>query len=332
LAAVKGVGEAAVRNMIETRDSGGRFTDFFDLAERVDAKQVNRRVFEALIKCGALDGLAGNRAQKLAALDAALELAARTTRDAELGQVSLFAEVGVQSPTLTPKLPSIAAPTTREMLSWERETLGIFVSGHPLAEVTPLLARAGALAIKELRNLSDDSAVTVAGTVTGVRRSLTKSGQQILLAQLEDTTGLIDVVLFSKTYPVSQHLFENDAVLIVKGRLRLRERPGAAPGDEPRVELSVAANEVSAFVPPAVAVLGGAVRGWHVEVTRREQIDRLARLIDEWPGEVPVVMHVRGRSQRVGRAIASDARVRRELERIFDPQGVREGALDLGNF
>ncbi len=113
-----------------------------------------------------------------------------------------------------------------------------------------------------------------------------------------------------------------------KGRLRLRERPGAAPGDEPRVELSVAANEVSVFVVPAVALLGGAVRGWHVEVTHRDQIDRLARLIDEWPGEVPVVMHVRGRSQRVARAIASDARVRGELERIFDPHGVREGALD----
>ena len=70
------------------------------------------------------------------------------------------------------------------------------------------------------------------------------------------------------------------------------------------------------------------MRGWHVDVTDREQIDRLARLIDEWPGEVPVVMHVRGRSQRVARAIASDARVRGELERIFAPQGVREGALD----
>jgi hypothetical protein len=81
-------------------------------------------------------------------------------------------------------------------------------------------------------------------------------------------------------------------------------------------------------VPPAAATFGGAVRGWHVEVTRRDQIDRLARLIDEWPGEVPVVMHVRGRSQRVARAIAADARVRDELERIFAPQGVREGSLD----
>ena len=108
----------------------------------------------------------------------------------------------------------------------------------------------------------------------------------------------------------------------------MRERPGAAPGDEPRIELSVAANEVTRFVPPPVAALARGARGWHVDVTDREQIDRLARLIDEWPGEVPVVMHVQGRSQRVARAIASDARVRGELERIFAPHGVREGALD----
>jgi DNA polymerase-3 subunit alpha len=328
LAAVKGVGEAAVRNIIETRERDGRFGDLFDLAKRVDGKQVNRRVFEALIKCGALDGIDGNRAQKLAALDTALELAARATRDAELGQTSLFGDVASQAPTLAPKLPSVAAPTTREKLSWERETLGIFVSGHPLAEVAPALARAGAMPVKELRTLSDDAAVTVAGTVTGVRRSLTKSGQQILVAQIEDTSGLCDVVLFSKNYPLMHHLFEPDTILIVKGRLRLRERPGASPGDEPNAELSVAANEVMRFVPPPQQTLGGAVRGWHVDVTHRDQIDRLARLIDQWPGEVPVVMHVRGQRQRVARAIAGDARVRAELERIFAPQGVREDSLD----
>jgi DNA polymerase-3 subunit alpha len=328
LAAVKGIGEGAVRSIIETRTRTGRFTDLFDLAERVDAKQANRRVFEALIKCGALDDIAGNRAQKLAALDTALELAARTTRDAELGQVSLFGEANDQATTLAPKLPNVAAPTTREMLSWERETLGIFVSGHPLSEVAPQLARSGALPIKDMSKTEDDTAVTVAGTVTGVRRTLTKAGQQILIAQLEDTTGVCDVVLFSKAYPQFHHLFENDAILIVKGRLRMRERPGAAPGDEPRTELSVAANEATRFVPPPVSTLVAGARGWHVEVTHREQIDRLARLIDEWPGEVPVVMHVAGRSQRVARAIASDGRVRGELERIFAPQGVREGAMD----
>jgi DNA polymerase-3 subunit alpha len=328
LAAVKGVGEAAVRAIIAARSTGGPFTDIFDLAARVDAKHVNRRVLESLAKCGALDALPGNRAAKLAALDAALDLAARTSRDAERGQSSLFDGAASGSPTLVPKLPAIPAPTTREMLAWERETLGIFVSGHPLAELEPALRRTGATPIKDLVMLADDTAVTVAGSVTSVRRTLTKSGQQLLVAQLADTTGFADVVLFSKTYATLSPLFAEDAILIVKGRLRLRERPGAAPGDEPNIELSVSANEVSVFVPPPIPQPHADARSWHVDVTDREQIDRLARLIDEWPGEVPVVMHVRGRSQRVGRAIAADARVRGELERIFAPQGVREGALD----
>jgi DNA polymerase III subunit alpha len=329
LAAVKGVGETAVANIIETRSRSGRFVDLFDLARRVDARLVNRRVFEALIKCGALDGLPGNRAAKLVALDAALELAARTTRDAERGQASLFGDSNAAAPSLVPKLPDVTAPATREMLAWERETLGIFISGHPLADIAPLLAGAGTMAIKELRDLEDDTPVTIGGAVTGARRMLAKSGQQLLIAQLEDTSGACDVVVFAKLYPQVQQLFENDAVLIVKGRLRLRERPGAAPGEEPRVEISVAANEVTRFVPPARSPVAPGARGWHVDVTDREQIDRLARLIDQWPGEVPVVMHVRGRSQRVARAIAGDARVRGELERIFAPHGVREGVLDL---
>jgi DNA polymerase-3 subunit alpha len=328
LAAIKGVGEAAVQAIIQARDTGGRFSDIFDLASRVDARHVNRRVLEALIKCGALDGLTGNRSQKLAALDTALELAARTTRDAELGQVSLFGGTDTASPTLVPKLPNVAAPTTREMLAWERETLGIFVSGHPLAEHEPALRRTGALPLKDLAKLQEDAAVTIAGSVTAVRRSVTKSNQQILIAQVADTTGFSDVVLFSKAYAQFANLFAPDAILIVKGRLRLRERPGAAPGDEPNVELSVAANEVSNFVPPPVLAVVAGASGWHVDVTHRDQIDRLARLIDEWPGEVPVVMHVQGRSQRVARAIAGDARVRGELERIFAPNGVREGSLD----
>jgi DNA polymerase-3 subunit alpha len=326
LAAVKGVGEGAVRSIIETRETDGKFTDLFDLAKRVDAKQVNRRVFEALIKCGALDELPGNRAQNLAALDVALDLAAHATREKELGQVSLFGDASEHAPSLTPTLPLISAPTTREMLAWEKETLGIFVSGHPLADVQGLLVRGGATLIKDLRAVDDDALVTVAGMVTSVRRTLTKSGQQMLIAQLEDTSGACDVVVFSKMYPAVQGLFTEDEILIVKGRLRLRERPGAAPGEEGPVELSVSANEVNVFEIPARAAPSVPVREWHVEVGSRDQIDRLAALVDDWPGHVPVTMHASGRSQRLTRTVAADHRLRSELERIFGRGNVRHDA------
>jgi DNA polymerase-3 subunit alpha len=326
LAAVKGVGEGAVRSIIDARNDGGRFADLFDLAKRVDAKQVNRRVFEALVKCGALDALPGNRAQKLAAVDAAVDLAAHATREAELGQTSLFGETQAHAPSLVPKLPSVPAPSTREILAWERETLGIFVSGHPLADVQHLLVRAGATLVKDLRGWNEEVPVTVAGMVAGVRRTMTKSGQQILIAQIEDTTGACDVIVFAKMYPQVQALFVFDATLIVKGRLRLRERPGTAPGEEPPIELTVQADSVTSFVAPLHVTPPADVRGWHVQVAGREQIDRLAALIDEWPGEIPIVLHARGRAQRLARTVANDNRVRPELERIFGSVAVREGA------
>jgi DNA polymerase-3 subunit alpha len=328
LAAVKGVGEGAVRSIIEARGADGKFTDIFELAKRVDAKQVNRRVFEALIKCGALDTLQGNRAQKLAALDVALELAAHATREKELGQVSLFGDAAEHAPSLTPTLPLVPAPGTRETLAWEKETLGIFVSGHPLSDVQDLLVRNGATLIKNLHDVEDDAFVQIAGMVTSVRRTLTKAGQQMLIAQLEDTSGACDVVVFSKMYPLVQGLFSEDEILVVKGRLRFRERPGAAPGEEGPVELSISANEVSTFEIPAARMNGAvaAIREWHVEVGSREQIDRLAALVDDWPGAVPVTMHARGRSQRLSRTVAADQRLRNELERIFGRENVRHDA------
>jgi DNA polymerase-3 subunit alpha len=331
LAAIKGVGEGAVQSIIESRESDGKFTDLFDLARRVDGKQVNRRVFEALIKCGALDTLPGNRAQKLAALDVAIDLAAHATREAEMGQFSLFGDLTEHAPALVPTLPILPPPSNREMLAWEKETLGIFVSGHPLSEIQDVLIRQGATLIKDLRNVEDDSSVTIAGMVTSVRRTLTKSGQQILIASLEDTTGSSDVVVFAKLYPMVQQYFTDDAILVVKGRLRLRERPGASPGEEAPVELSVSANDVATFEPPArgAASPPRRINGWHVDVNSRDQIDRLAVLVEEWPGDVPVVMHARGRSQKLSRTVAPDHRLRGELERIFGAGNVREAeAMD----
>ncbi|MBV9272034.1 MAG: DNA polymerase III subunit alpha, partial [Candidatus Eremiobacteraeota bacterium] len=322
LSAVKGVGEGAVEVVLHARDTGGPFADLFDVAKRVDTKQVNRRVFEALIKCGAFDALAGNRSQKLEALDLAIDIAAAEMRDQELGAMSLFGDAPEVSHGLTPTLPNVASPTTMQLLQWEKETLGIFISGHPLADVSDALARTGALPVRELRNRDDDSFVTVAGIVMGVRRTLTKAGQQILIASLEDTTGSVDVVVFSKSYPVVQHLFHQDKILIVKGRLRMRERPGAKPGEEAPLELSVGANEVQQFERPAFVA---APRGWHVNVANREQIDRLALLLEEWPGTIPVVMHAAAREKRLPKGVAADPGVRGELARIFGFENVREG-------
>jgi len=324
LAAVKGVGENAVQAILAARDSGGPFPDLFEMVKRVDVKAANRKVYEALIKCGALDPLPGNRAQLLDALDSALEVAAREARDREMGQSSLFGMIEEPHPSLKPSLRALPAPSTMEQLAWEKETLGIFVSGHPLADVAEALARTGAVPVRDLRGLEDDSAVKIAGLVTSVRRTLTKAQSQMLIATVEDMTGAIECVVFPKQYADLQARFQEDRILVITGRLRLRERRGSTPGEEVPLELNVSVNDVQPFDRNSVRSAPPPPHGWHVNVTSREHIDSLALLISEWSGTTPLVLHINGST--VQRNVASDRRVRERLVSIVGEPNVREGA------
>jgi DNA polymerase-3 subunit alpha len=324
LAAVKGVGENAVLSILGAREAGGPFVDLYDMVNRVDVKAVNRKVYEAMIKCGALDPLPGNRAQLLDALDGALEVAARELRDREMGQSSLFGMIEEPHPSLKPSLRPLPAPSTMEQLGWEKEALGIFVSGHPLADVTEALGRTGAVPIRDLRNFEDDSVVKIAGLVTTVRRTLTKAQAQMLLATIEDTTGAIECVVFPKQYAELQARFVEDAIVVVTGRLRLRERRGSTPGEEAPLELNVSVSEVQPFDRSAVRHAAPPPDGWHVTVTHREHIDGLAVLISEWSGTTPLVLHINGST--VQRGVASDRRVRERLIAIVGEINVREGS------
>jgi len=325
LAAVKGVGENAVRAILDAREAGGPFTDLFDLVQRVDVKAANRKVYEALIKCGALDPLPGNRAQLLDALDTALDVASREARDKATGQASLFGMIEEPHPSLKPSLRPLPPPSTMEQLGWEKETLGIFVSGHPLADVADALARTGALPVRDLRGVADDAPVKVAGLVTAVRRTLTKAQTQMLIATVEDTTGAVEVVVFPKQYADLQARFVEDQIVVVTGRLRLRERRGGAvPGEEPPVDVNVSVNDVQPFDRSSVRSTAPPPAGWHVTVRSREQIDQLAVLMQEWSGTTPLVIHINGSA--VQRSVAADRRVRERLVAICGEDAVREGA------
>jgi DNA polymerase-3 subunit alpha len=322
LGAVKGVGEGAVRAIMEARTAGGPFVDLFDFVQRVDLRQLNRKVFEALIKCGALDSLSGNRAQNLDALDTALELATRDARDRASGQVSLFGSAETSHEELKPQLRPLPAPPMLELLAWEKETLGIFVSGHPLADVAEALAAGGAIPIKDLRERQDGELVSLAGLLTSVRRTLTKAQQQMLIATLEDMGGSVECIVFPKDFAQLQAGFTPDAIVRLKGRVRFRERRGTIPGDDAPVELSITVNDVKPFerndLPPPP-------RGWHVSASSRKEIDALARLLDGYPGSIPIVVHVGDSVQRMPRGVASGALVKHELESIFGNAHVWEG-------
>ncbi|TAM78499.1 DNA polymerase III subunit alpha [bacterium] len=332
LSAIKGVGESAVRAIIVGREESGPFADIFDLAARVDIKQLNKRVLEALVKAGALDSLPGNRAQQLDAVEGALSSAGRAARDRELGQASLFGALESTSGGAAVKhaLRELPPPPQSEALAWEKEHLGLYLSGHPLAEAAQALYARTGRSIRELQQCEDDEFVSVGGIIVELRKVLTKQQQQMLIARIEDTTGSVEVVVFPKVYPAVQHLFEHDNVVIVKGRLRVREARGAAQAEgeeETPLEVTIHLNEATPFEYHGVAQ---SMRGWHLHVATKAQIDRLRALAAEWPGEVPLVLHHGVHVKRLPAGISGAPQVRDALEQIFGAEAMREGAADEG--
>jgi len=227
LTAVKNVGEGAVRELIDKR-AGGPFTSLADICARVDCRIVNRRVLESLIKAGALDNLPGNRAEQLAGLDAALEYGQHGAQQRALGQTSLFASESGGLPP--PSLPRREAPSSAVRLAHEKEAIGVYISGHPLADKADELARRITHPITSLRELPEDETVVIGGVVTASRRVVTKAGGQMLVAKLEDLTGAIEVVVFPKWFPELSPLLLDEAIVVVKGRIKERRAIGKPPG------------------------------------------------------------------------------------------------------
>ena len=285
LGAVKSVGEGAIRELIEKR-SAGRFGSVADLCARVDTRQVNRRVLESLIKAGALDGLPGNRAEKAAGLEAALDFAQRMSHERLLGQTSLFGGAG-GSELPPPSLPARPDFTPTERLAQEKETIGVYVSGHPLAGREIDLAMRTTNAVAEIPELREDDQATAGGVVTATRRVVTKAGGQMLVARLEDRSGSIEVVVFPNWFAQLAPILTDDAVVIIKGRIRERRGPGARPvaaavddvNEEQRFEVSLQALEA-----------------WTLDqapVIRNAVMARVGLPAETTPPAIPVEVHVR---------------------------------------
>ncbi|MCA9509635.1 MAG: DNA polymerase III subunit alpha [Myxococcales bacterium] len=202
-AGIKNVGQGAIDAILDARESGGPFRGLYDFTERVDARKVNRRVVEALVKCGAFDSLHASRAKVWASLDAALERGASSQRDRAIGQESLFGGLGASEPVDEPKLIEAAEWTERERLQHEKELLGFYVTGHPLGAVARQLARftdttGASFEGKEGRE------VRIGGLLTSLRETRTKRGARMGFGVLEDLEGAFELVIFSEPY--NQHV------------------------------------------------------------------------------------------------------------------------------
>jgi len=229
MGAVKGVGANAVEAILEARAADGKFTSIYELCRRVDSQKCNRRVLEQLIKAGALD-LDGkhHRAQLLAALDGAMERGASEQRDRRSGQTSLF---GLMEP---PKLagagpahtesevyPEIEPWSQKQLLAFEKEALGFYMSGHPLDRYRGDLARYATATTSEFlagaKHVGDHS---IGGIVSQYREMITKKGDKMARFQLEDSEGSLEVIAFPKTFEKVRHVLVSDEPILCSGAVK----------------------------------------------------------------------------------------------------------------
>ena len=223
LVAVKNVGEGAIDAIVEAR-SEAPFTSLFDFCERVDFKRVNRRVIESLIKCGAFASTGARRSQMMAALEIAMDYGQRIQKERNDQQICLFGEGETQLSINVPELPDIDEWDEKQLLGFEKESLGFYLSGHPLNRHKPVLekfASADAVSIKEIE---DGGSVRMGGLVRSIKIITTKRGEPMSFVTLEDMHGSVEVTVFSRLHAAVSDLLAEDAAVLVQGQVQKDEQ------------------------------------------------------------------------------------------------------------
>jgi len=225
LTAVKNVGKGAVDSIIQIRSKYGNFKSLYEFCERVDLRLVNRRVIESLIKCGAFDSLGFYRSQLMTMLDRALEIGQRIQRDRQGGQFSFFDVIEGLEPFKRDfqEVPQINEWPEAQLLSFEREILGFYITGHPLAKYERVLKTYATATSIDLSRLRDKDEVSIGGIIDRAKEVMTKKGEKMAFIDLEDLKGAVDVVVFPDTFRKAARYIKKDSVVFVKGRVKLKE-------------------------------------------------------------------------------------------------------------
>ncbi len=266
LSAVKGVGDSAIEAIVTARDEVGQFTDLYHFCEFVDLRSVNRSAIEALIKCGGFDALGSNRAAMVAVVDKAIDLGNQAAKDRKSGQMSFFGDGGAlggaTGDDARPSFPAVEPWSESELLQAEKETLGFFVSSHPLVKYAqivnylnwPPMADFGSLT-REPERYPQDTQIRIGCMVAATKTVFTKAkGEKMAMLTLEDTAGKHEAVCFPRNYKEISDLLVKDNMVFINGTMDFsRDKPqifvdSAIPIDD---GASKYASECAIFLPPA---------------------------------------------------------------------------------
>ena len=283
LAAIKHVGEGAMELSIQERERGGEFTSLEDFCGRLGSRIANRKMLESLVKTGAFDFLERERAELFGCIDDALAASAAAHRDRAAGQVSLFGDL---APEVSSRRRSVTAWSQHEKMSYEKELLGFYVTGHPLDAYVDIIARGNYQTIGSLAALPDRSQFKIAGAIAQVEKKFTrKEGKPFAVLWLEDLTGTLEVVVWNETYvQVSDSLLAG-RVIGVRGTIDKRDESLRATAQKIKVLTHEKANGISSNggseETPAVLLQFSIA-------TTAEELREVREILSSSPGHRPV--------------------------------------------
>ncbi|MEW6101467.1 MAG: DNA polymerase III subunit alpha [Candidatus Omnitrophota bacterium] len=280
LLAVKNVGGGAVESIVNARKTG-RFISLEDLCQRIDLRLANRKVLESLIKCGAMDYFNMPRAQMFASLDTLLESASRSQKEKAKGQISFFdqhfSDNGFKASRLN--LPQIKEWPEPQLLAFEKDMLGFYVSGHPLARYARQLKRFASASTHNLEQYKDQDEVKIVGLICKIKQTTTRAKQEkMAILKLEDLDGIVELLVFPRAYQkVSRYILPNTVVL-VRGNLNLRE-------DTPKIIVNdlFPIDEIYRMISAININLSG---------IRENIFESLKELLAASRGSIPIYLHL----------------------------------------
>lgn len=221
LAAVKNVGEAAVSSIVSSRQENGEYKSLLDFCTRVDSKAVNKRVIESLIRCGAFDSMGAKRAQLLKITEECMAVAAVKAKEAASGQVGLFDSDEVDSAAQI-TLPDIPEASENEIIAWEKELTGFYITGHPLEKYTQVLNNFPPFTEFTNGSIQDGRLVKIGGLISDLRRISTKKGDTMCFMNIEDYYARkLDVTVFPRTFYENVNLLVADMPVVIQGRMNI---------------------------------------------------------------------------------------------------------------
>lgn len=290
MGAVKNVGESAIEVILASRREKGAFQSIYDFCQRLDTQKVNHRVIEQLIKCGAFDSLHENRAQVLAALDDALEKAQAMQRDRASGQINMFDLLRSRKKGSAPSLPDVVPWDSRTTLQFEKESIGFYISGHPLDFYADQLSAVCTADTQSIGEKREGSEVVLCGMISIIKELNTKKGERMAFLSLEDKEGIVEVVSFSDTFAEARPLLSEDGPLAVIGRVQQDEK-----GSKIIASRIMTLDEAQVQTVESVRI--------HLEAERldRDGLSRLRHLLMSHPGESKTILHlaVAGKAEAV---------------------------------